>query len=262
MKNAALLTKHRKSQQLAPILYDIGIELVEIDFFDTDKLGTFSGEIERKLSPKDCALTKAKKAVELSGLNVGIGSEGSFGGGPLPGIMNWNQEIICLYQETPRRIVYGIAEGPTPLKALKAASLGELKQKLADFDKQKWMLTCPDGTLKGLSDKEVIAIHQTPYTEWPIYLEPDLRAMNSPLRQIMLQKAALNLAERLQSKCPICAEMDFWPDEREFGPACVSCGEPTNEVKAFVSCCKSCGYSESETKKLNGDPTYCNFCNP
>lgn len=90
MKNAALLTKHRKSQQLAPVLYDIGIELVEIDFFDTDELGTFSGEIERKLSPKDCALIKAKKAVELTGLNVGLGSEGSFGGGPLAGFMNWN----------------------------------------------------------------------------------------------------------------------------------------------------------------------------
>ena len=36
MKTVALLTKHRKSQQLAPVLYEIGIELVEIDFFDTD----------------------------------------------------------------------------------------------------------------------------------------------------------------------------------------------------------------------------------
>ena len=41
MKTVALLTKHRKSQQLAPVLYEIGIELVEIDFFDTDQLGTF-----------------------------------------------------------------------------------------------------------------------------------------------------------------------------------------------------------------------------
>lgn len=206
MTPAALLTKHRKSQQLAPVLYDIGIELVEIDFFDTDLLGTFSGEIERKLSPKDCALVKAKKAAELSGLNVGIGSEGSFGGGPLPGLMNWNQEIICFYQKAPELIVYALAEGPTLLKSLKAHSLDDLKQKLSNFDRQKWILNCPDGPLKGLSDKELITLHQTPYTVWPIELEPDLRAMNSPLRQIMLQKAALNLAERLQSKCPNCGQ--------------------------------------------------------
>lgn len=262
MKTAALLTKHRKSLQLAPVLYDIGIELEEIDFFDTDALGTFSGEIERKVSPKDCALIKAKKAVELTGLNVGLGSEGSFGGGPLAGIMNWNQEIICFYQKEPEVIVYAFAEGPTPLKALKAESFDDLKQKLSDFDRQKWMLKSPDGILKGLSDKEVITTYQPPYNEWPVYLEPDLRAMNSPLRQIMLQKAALNLAQRLQSKCPNCAEVNFWPDDRELGPACDLCGQPTNEVKALVSCCKSCGYSESELNKLNGDPSYCDYCNP
>lgn len=262
MKSAALLTKHRKSTQLAPGLYDIGIELVEIDFFDTDKLGTFSGEIPRTLSPRECALLKAKKAVELSGLNVGLGSEGSFGGGPMAGFINWNQEIICLYQKVPELIIYASAEGPTPLRGVKAESLEDLKQKLADFDRQKWILTCPDGILKGLSDSEVIALHQTPYTEWPVYLEPDLRAMNSPLRQIMLQKAALNLAERLQSKCPNCAEIDFWPDDKAFGPSCGLCGQPTKEVKALISHCKSCGYNMSQQTNLYGDPRYCDYCNP
>jgi hypothetical protein len=262
LKTAALLTKHRKSLQLAPVLYDIGIELVEIDFFDTDELGTFSGEIERTLSPKACALEKAKKAADLSGLNVGLGSEGSFGSSPLGGLMNWNQELICLYQKEPELIIYASAEGPTALRAIKASSLDELAGKISDFQQQRWIVRCPDGILKGLSQAEVIALHQAPFTEWPVLLEPDFRAMNSPLRQIMIQKAALNLAERIQSKCPHCNAIDFWPDDRELGPACQLCGQPTNEIKAIVSNCKSCGFSESQLKKSQGDASYCNYCNP
>lgn len=262
MKTAALLTKHRKSQQLAPVLCDIGIELVEINFFDTDQLGTFSGEIERTLTPQDCALEKAKKAVELSGLNVGLGSEGSFGGGPMGGLLNWNQEIICLYQKEPELVIYASAAGPTPLRNLQADSLEELTQALSQFEMQKWILRCPDGVLKGLSDKQIIALHQTPFTKWPVSVEPDLRAMSSPLRQVMIQKAALNLSERLQSRCPQCDEVDFWPDEREFGPACQLCGHPTNEIKSFISRCKKCGYYEYETHLHRGNERFCNQCNP
>lgn len=262
MKTAALLTKHRKSLQLAPVLYDIGIELVEIDFFDTDELGTFSGEIERTLSPRDCALEKARKAAELSGLNVGVGSEGSFGGGPVSGLMNWNQEIICLYQREPELIIYASAEGPTALRPIKAASLDELAAKMSDFQQQRWIVRCPDGILKGLSAAEVIGIHQASFTSWPVELEPDLRAMNSPLRQLMIQKAALNLAERIQSKCPECDGIDFWPEDKEFGPACQLCGFPTNEVKSLISCCKSCGYVESKTLNETGNERFCDQCNP
>ncbi len=262
MKTAALLTRHRKSQQLAPVLYDIGIELVEIDFFDTDTLGTFAGEVERVLTPSECALEKAKKAAEMSGLNMGLGSEGSFGGGPLGGLMNWNQEIICLYQKEPELVVYASAEGPTAIRAIKADNIDELVSKMSDFQLQRWIVRCPDGILKGLTQDEVAGIYQAPFTQWPVELEPDLRAMHSPLRQLMIQKAALNLAERIQSKCPQCDAIDFWPDEKAYGPACQQCGYPTNEVKALTSTCKSCGYRDTETVLVSGDERFCDQCNP
>lgn len=262
MKTAVLLTKHRKSQQLAPVFYEMGIELVEINFFNTDQLGTFSGEIQRKLSPNDAALEKAKKAIELTGLNVGVGSEGSFDSGPMAGIFNWNKEIICLYQMEPELVIYASAEGPTPLRSLKADSIDTLRLILKDFVGQRWIIRCADGVLKGLTDSEVIELHQPSFTGWPITLEPDLRAMYSPLRQIMITKAALNLSERLQSKCPNCNMVDFWPDTKEFGPPCKQCASPTNELKALISCCKSCGYSQSKIKNEIGDILYCPYCNP
>lgn len=262
MKTAALLTKHAKAEQIAPVLYDLGIELVEINFYDTDQLGTFAGEVERQLSPRDCALEKAKKAVEYSGLNVGLGSEGSFGGGAVGSLLNWNDEIICLYQKEPELTIFASASGPTPLRKIQADSLDALRQALSQFAAQKWILRCADGVLKGLSDRQILALHQTSYTKWPVTVEPDLRAMHSPLRQVMIRKAALNLSERLQSRCPQCDAVDFWPDEREIGPSCHSCGHPTNEIKGYISRCVQCGFHKHETVLEVGDQRHCDHCNP
>jgi len=52
-------------------------QVVSTDAFDTDQLGTFSGETSRTLSPSDCAARKAHLACELTGLSMGLGSEGS-----------------------------------------------------------------------------------------------------------------------------------------------------------------------------------------
>lgn len=262
MKTAILLTKHRKSVQLAPILREAGIQIVEIDFFDTDQLGTFSGEIPRKLSPKECALRKAKKAVELIGVNIGIGSEGSFGGGPLAGIINWNEEIVCLYQKEPELIIYGVAAGPTALCGFKASSLDELRRQVLDFPQQRWLIRTDEKLIKGLTSQDVINLYQTTFIERPISLEPDLRAMHSPSRQDMIIKAGLNLLARLQSTCPICHGVDFWSDNKEFGPPCEQCGEPTGESKAAIYHCKSCQYIEKKLITEVGDPYYCPHCNP
>lgn len=262
MKSAVLLSKHHKSLQLSPILGKVEIELVEINFFDTDQLGSFSGEISRKLSPKECALQKAKKAVELIGVNIGIGSEGSFGGGPLAGLINWNEEIVCLYQKEPELIIYGIAAGPTSLIGLKANSLDELKCQLLNFPQQKWLIRSDEHVIKGLTSQDVINLYRTILIETPIRIEPDLRAMHSPSRQEMITKAGLNLLARLQSTCPLCHHADFWSDNKEFGPPCKQCGEPTSEIKSAIYHCKSCQNIEKKIIKVIGEPYYCTYCNP
>ncbi len=49
---------------------------------NTDQLGTFSGEIERVLSPIDAAREKCKLAFESTDIDLVISSEGSFGPHP------------------------------------------------------------------------------------------------------------------------------------------------------------------------------------
>lgn len=62
-QTVGLLTKHKKAPLIAPILLsELGWELVLTESYDTDQLGTFAGEVERQLSPVDCA---EKKHVRL-----------------------------------------------------------------------------------------------------------------------------------------------------------------------------------------------------
>ena len=77
MLEAALLTKHHKLALIAPALATAGIQVRSTDAFDTDTLGSFSGETPRLQTPLECARTKARLAAELTGLPIGIGSEGS-----------------------------------------------------------------------------------------------------------------------------------------------------------------------------------------
>ncbi|QOZ84234.1 MULTISPECIES: hypothetical protein [Chromobacterium] len=73
--HAALLTRHGKHAAIAPKLDGIGWGLTLVDSFDTDSLGTFTGEVPRAGSQRDAALAKAKLACEFSGLRYGIGAK-------------------------------------------------------------------------------------------------------------------------------------------------------------------------------------------
>ncbi len=81
----ALLTQHGKERVIAPVLdAALGCRVERIGCYDTDQLGTFTRDIPRPGSQVDAARTKARIGMALSGLTVGIASEGSFGPDPMP----------------------------------------------------------------------------------------------------------------------------------------------------------------------------------
>lgn len=47
--------------------------------FDTDMLGTFTGEVERKLDPLATVREKCLRAMKHNHCDLGVASEGSFG---------------------------------------------------------------------------------------------------------------------------------------------------------------------------------------
>ena len=73
-----MLTKHGKERVIAPSLgKQCGAIVEQTDQFDTDQLGTFTGDVPRLMSQRDAAREKAILATTLTGLKLGLGSEGS-----------------------------------------------------------------------------------------------------------------------------------------------------------------------------------------
>lgn len=264
MRRVALITKHQKARWIAPYLAPLGYDVYESSIFDTDTLGTFSGEVERTLSPMDAALTKAKKACELTETDWGLGSEGSFGGGPAPGMINWNDELLCLYQASTGITIYAHAAGATSVQELTVNGKVPLKQKLLRLPYQLWILRSDQHIEKGLSAEQLLSrLEQIQDSTQTIKIEPDLRAMNCPQRQQMIAKAAEDLVRRLSETCPQCQAFNFVVKEKKAGLPCTLCTLPTEQARAWTCICDDCGYRNDEVVEQKGaDPTHCQFCNP
>ena len=70
-----IATKHGKETVIAPLIESaLGLICFVSENFDTDSLGTFTGEIERELDPLATLRKKCLLAMESSGNDLGIAS--------------------------------------------------------------------------------------------------------------------------------------------------------------------------------------------
>ena len=207
-RSVALLTKHGKAAVIAPVLAELDLTVVHSEDFDTDTLGTFSGEVERTLSPLECARTKAKLACKFTGLDIGLGSEGSFGGGPLPGLLNWDSELLVLHHAANDFEIVAQAAGPVSLVPIEIASLEDLEEKLWPHDPQQaWIMRPHNHVIKGLYGEANIAGHlrilslvdQDGRLKVPVRIEPDLRSDAQSAGSKYIRQAAKQLVETCSS---------------------------------------------------------------
>ena len=96
-RDLVIASKHAKEKVIAPIVEkELGIKcFVSLDL-DTDLLGTFTGEIERKDDPISSARNKCFMAMEMTNCDLAIASEGSFGPHPTLFFIPANDEILVL----------------------------------------------------------------------------------------------------------------------------------------------------------------------
>ena len=96
----AFLTQHGKEHIVAPVLEGcVGCLVERVTGYDTDLLGTFARDIPRAGTQIEAARRKARIGMELSGLRIGLGSEGSFTLDPFAGMAPWNIELLVFVDD-------------------------------------------------------------------------------------------------------------------------------------------------------------------
>lgn len=273
-RKIAIATMHKKEEVISPlIIKHLGV-IPLVPEINTDVLGTFSGEVERKKSSIETARKKCNIAMNLSGLDLAISSEGSFGNSLIVPFVSANEEVILLIDRKHKQEFIGkeitVETNFSGVYVSSSEEAFEFARKIG-FPEHGVIIknreTNFNYLFKGINSeselKEKINIlFQTTNSVW---IETDMRAMYNPTRMKAIKKATQNLIEKLNSKCPVCAFPGFWINEFIRGLNCSYCGFPTKSIKAYKYQCKKCNYSilkDNFGGKAEEDPMYCDVCNP
>lgn len=272
---AALGTMHGKGALMAPALArEVGLDVVEIPV-DTDALGTFSGEVPRRLAPVDAAITKARLAMAASGCRLGLGSEGTFGPDPQLPFVHSDIELVVLVDGESGAAIVEAARGVWPMhRQVSVASADELPEVLAgaDFPQHALIVRAesgdPSGVVKGIRDEARLveavtaAIDASPVGR--AIVEHDLRAHCSPSRQAVIVQATERLAARLRCLCPNCSAPGWGVSRSTVGLPCSWCGgTDTSAVRSHVWTCTVCQFERDvPVDEVSSSPEWCQRCNP
>jgi hypothetical protein len=270
-----IATKHEKEKVIAPILEkELGVNCFTDETFDTDVLGTFSGEVERELDPVSTAREKCLRAMKQNNCDLGVASEGSFGSHPSVFFASADDEFL-IFIDTQNKIEVIVRELSTSTnfngKEIKS------QKELFGFAEQVGFPT--HGLILRKSKDENTKIHKgivdietlkktfedlsSKYNS--VYAETDMRAMYNPTRMNVIEIATEKLAQKIKSTCPNCKMPGFGVTDVKRGLKCGLCGSPTKATLSYIYVCQHCQFTKEEMyphKKTTEDPTFCDYCNP
>ena len=271
----ALLTKHGKSAAIEPALRRaFGASLEVVAGFDTDTFGTFTRDVPRLDTQIHTAHRKAQLAAELSGLALGLGSEGSFGPGPF-GLGSWNHELIVLVDNNRGLQIVGRAGGVGHHLFTSVGSWPELTAFAGKVGfPAHGLVIRPDHADDPRVSKDFVDERalQVAY-DWAraesdtgvVWAESDLRAHMNPTRMQMIAAACDDLVSRMRHHCPECHVPGFGVVGTVPGLLCAYCETPTREPVAQRWACVACTHEESRSvggAQRRADPKWCDQCNP
>jgi hypothetical protein len=270
-----IATKHHKENVIAPILRkELGVICCIDTTFDTDTLGTFTGEVDRKLDPISTAREKCLKAMEGNDCELGIASEGSFGPHPSLFFVNADDEfLIFIDKKNNLEIIVRELSTETNFNGKELKNEHELIEfaNSIGFPSHGLILRKAKDDVseihKGITDLVFLktAFNHLHAQFQSVYAETDMRGMYNPTRMKVIQKATLKLVEKIKSTCPECQTPGFGIAEVKKGLQCSLCGSPTHSTLSYVYQCLHCKYTKEylyPNNKKTEDPMYCNYCNP
>ncbi len=270
-----IATKHQKEQVIAPLLEEaIGVTCFVDESFDTDLLGTFSGEVEREQDPVTTARLKCLKAMELNNCDLGVASEGSFGAHPSMVFASADDEfLIFIDKKNDLEIIARELSTETNFNGKAIKSEKDLMDfaELVKFPSHALILKkskeATEDMVKAITSFDDLkdAFHTLLEKHQTVFAETDMRALYNPSRMLVIEAATKKLVAKIQSSCPECHMPGFGVSDLKKGLPCDLCGSPTQSTLSLIYTCQKCHYTNEElypnNKKVE-DPMYCDCCNP
>jgi len=270
-----IATKHEKEKVIIPLLEKaLGVSCIVHDQFDTDLLGTFTGEIEREHDPITTARQKCLMAMELANCDLGIASEGSFGPHPSMFFINADDELLIfidkknnveiIVRELSTETNFNGKEVKTEEELMAFANLIKFPSHGLILRKAKEQ---NGNIIKGITSiNQLKEVFEKLIREFKsVYAETDMRAMYNPTRMKVIKAAAKKLVDKINSLCPKCDMPGFGITDVKKGLRCSLCGAPTNSTLCYIYVCKHCEFKKEEmfpNMKIIEDPMFCDNCNP
>lgn len=274
-RNLLIATKHQKENVIAPLFTnEFGVLCFTSDTFDTDSLGTFSGEINRKEDALTTVRNKCLLASNTTGCDMVIASEGSFGAHPTIFFAHANEELIMLKDfKNDLEIIAREISMDTNFSGQKIENELELLafSKNVNFPSHGIILKPAEKNYskiyKGIVSEEVLlaTYHDLKCEYGSVYAETDMRALFNPTRMKVIEIATKKLIQKIKKRCPNCKTPGFDSVAANQGLPCKQCSLPTRSTLSYVYQCKKCDFKEEQFFPRgiqNEDPTYCDHCNP
>ncbi|WP_298153992.1 DUF6671 family protein [Flavobacterium sp.] len=270
-----IVTKHGKEAVIAPVLEKVlDVQCLVATDFDTDKLGTFSGEVRRKRDVLETLREKCRQGLAMYQLDLAVASEGSFGMHPTVFIAPADDELVMLLdlrngiEIVSRELsldtnfngaqISNEADFLSFLETVKFPSHGIIIRKAA---------SALEGMEKGIVAMDVaLAVFRKFLAAFgSAYVETDMRACYNPSRMLVIEKAVNKLVARASTLCPDCGIPGFGAIDAVAGLRCSFCGSPTKSILYVLDGCQKCGFTERRYHPRGvtvEDPAYCDHCNP
>jgi hypothetical protein len=269
-----IATMHGKEHIIAPIMEkELGVQCELAQNLNTDVLGTFSGEIDRKNDALTTLRNKCLLAQKNTKYDLVIANEGTFGPHPNLFFIPADEEIIMLKDfKNNTEIIESQISTETNLNGAKIKTFNELEEFIASakFPEHAVILRSSKDNFQNISKgiheyDDLIRKFNTYIAQFgEVYIETDMRAMHNPSRMKVIEEVTHKLIKKIKSVCPECQYPGIGITEATKGLLCSQCLRPTNSYISFAYQCQKCSYKHVKMypQKQFEDPMYCNFCNP
>ncbi len=274
---AVVATMHGKERILGPLLKTaFGIEVFVPSDFDTDRFGTFTRDVRRPANQRRTARLKALAALELTGAELALASEGSFGTHPdFPFAPCDTELVLLLDRQSGLEIIGGhVAFNVRMAHAIVHSVAAAREFALAENFPRHGLVLRSSADSRGDLEKDLASLDELERAvaerlrrsrTGAVFLESDLRAHRNPTRQANIAAATEDLIRTMRRRCPGCRQAGFALVERIEGLPCRACGLATRGLLAERYCCAGCGYTEQRSvpeSPTAADPAICQRCNP